>query len=157
MWKSDGGAYEYAHSGFCWATKRDILNRIGGLFELGGMGSGDYHMALGAIGKIEYSVAQQPDPSYLQHLMNWQDRAVRAINFRVGYVPGTIEHRFHGKKPKRGYISRWDMFTRHRFNPNVDLKRNSYGVIEWAGNKPELEREWDQYLRSRQEDDNSSD
>jgi hypothetical protein len=156
MWKHDGGAYEYAHSGFCWATKRDILNRVGGLFDLGGMGSGDYHMALGAIGKIDWSVPVQPDPSYLAHLKAWEGRAVRAINGRIGFIHGTIEHRFHGKKLNRGYINRWDMFVKHGFNPNTDLKRNCSGVIEWAGNKPELERDWDNYLRSRREDDNAS-
>ena|ERR1700731_795686 len=156
-WKSDGGPYEYAHSGFAWASKRAILNMVGGLFEYGGMASGDYHMALGAVGRIDYSVVQQPDEAYVKHLHYWQSRALPAINGRVGYVPNTIEHRFHGSKRKRGYVDRWSMFIRHGFDPNSDLKRNSYGVIEWAGNKPELEREWDQYLRSRQEDANTAD
>ena len=46
------------------------------------------------------------------------------------------------------------MFLRHGFDPDRDLKRNSYGVLEWDGGKPELEREWLLYLRSRGEDDN---
>ena len=41
-----------------------------------------------------------------------------------------------------------------RFNPLEDLRRNSFGVLEFDGNKPELEREFDRYLRSRQEDAN---
>jgi hypothetical protein len=36
----------------------------------------------------------------------------------------------------------------------ADLKRNSNGVIEFAGNKPDLERDLDNYLRSREEDAN---
>ena len=87
--------------------------------------------------------------------MRWQGRALQHINFRLGYVPGIIEHRFHGRKADRGYLSRWNMFVRHGFDPDEDLKRNSFGVFEWTGNKPELIREFDLYLRSRNEDINS--
>lgn len=47
------------------------------------------------------------------------------------------------------------MFERHAFDPDTDLKRNTWGVLEWAGNKREREREWDLYLRARQEDLNA--
>jgi hypothetical protein len=43
---------------------------------------------------------------------------------------------------------------KYKFNPYVDLKKNTFGVIEFAGNKPDLEREFDNYLRSRMEDSN---
>jgi hypothetical protein len=76
------------------------------------------------------------------------------VHGRIGYVPNVISHRFHGRKQKRGYLSRWEMFLRHGFDPDRDLKRNSYGVLEWDGGKPELERECFLYLRSRGEDDN---
>jgi hypothetical protein len=46
FWASDGGPYDYPHPGFAWGFQRRALDRIGGLFELGGMGSGDHHMAL---------------------------------------------------------------------------------------------------------------
>ena len=47
------------------------------------------------------------------------------------------------------------MFVRHGFDPDADLKRNTSGVFEWTGNKPELRREFDLYLRSRNEDVNN--
>lgn len=62
---------------------------------------------------------------------------------------------FHGRKGDRGYQSRWDMFVKHGFDPHEDLKRNSHGVLEFAGNKPELRREFDRYLQSRNEDINA--
>jgi len=155
FWKFDGGYADYPHSGYFWAAKRELLDWCGGLFELGGMGSGDHHMALALAGKVERSWPAGTSESYKAHLLRWQDRAGRFVNGRVGAVPGIIEHRFHGAKANRGYLNRWDMFTRHGFDPDTDLKRNSHGVLEWAGNKPELEREWDLYLRSRREDDNS--
>jgi hypothetical protein len=143
------------NSGFCWGVTRQALDWVGGLFEVGGMGSGDYHMALGLIGQIDKSVIAGASQGYLRHLHLWQDRAVRHVNYNIGYTNGTIEHRFHGRKGDRQYIPRWEMFLRHGFDPDVDLKRNTYGVLEWAGNKPDLRREFDRYLRSRQEDVNS--
>ncbi len=154
FWTFDGGPYTYAHSGFAWAWIRDILDRIGGLFELGGMGSGDHHMALGLVGAAEKSMPGSTMPSYRQAVITWQHRALTHANKKLGYVPGIIEHNFHGSKKSRAYVSRWDMFLRHGFDPYRDLKRNTFGVIEWAGNKPELERDWDNYLRSRNEDAN---
>jgi hypothetical protein len=155
FWKHDGGCYDYAHSGFSWACKRELLDRVGGFFELGGMGSGDHHMALAMVGKVDRSWPDGTSATYRDHLTRWERRALDYINGRIGVVHGTIEHRFHGNKQDRGYLSRWNMFVRHQFNPDTDLKRNSWGVLEWAGNKPELEREWDLYLRSRQEDINA--
>jgi hypothetical protein len=112
-------------------------------------------MALALVGQVERSWPEFTAASYKSHLLRWQSRAGAYVNGRMCALPGIIEHRFHGAKQNRGYLGRWKMFVRHGFDPDTDLKRNSYGVLEWAGNKPELEREWDLYLRSRREDDNS--
>jgi hypothetical protein len=155
FWRADGGPHEYAHSGFAWAWTREALDVVGGLFEMGGMGSGDYHMALGLVGEAHKSVPGKTSDEYLRSVLTWQARALAGLNKKIGAMPHTIEHMFHGSKETRSYIGRWDMFTKHRFDPARDLKRNSYGVIEWAGNNPELEREWMNYLRARNEDANT--
>jgi hypothetical protein len=155
FWKFDGGAYEYAHSGYAWAWTRKTLDKIGALFELGGMGSGDHHMALALVGRAETSLPTDISAVYSQAVLTWQERAIAAVNTKLGFVHGTIEHPFHGRKGDRGYLSRWNMFLRHGFNPHVDMKRNTRGVLEFAGNKPHLEREFDNYMRSRAEDVNS--
>jgi hypothetical protein len=154
FWKFDGGYAEYPHSGYFWACRRELLDWTGGLFELAGMGSADHHMALAFAGLVERSWPHGTSEAYKRHLLRWQERARRFVNGRIGVVPGIIEHRFHGAKQNRGYLGRWEMFVKHGFDPDTDLKRNSFGVLEWAGNKPELEREWDLYLRARREDDN---
>jgi hypothetical protein len=152
FWAADGR--EYPHPGYCWAAKRSVLNEMGGLFEYGGMGAADHHQAVAMLGKVTKSFPKGVAPSYAALLGAWEKRAAHAVNGRIGYVPGTIEHRFHGAKKNRQYWDRWRMFLRHGFDPLTDLKRNTYGVLEFAGNKPELEHEWDQYLRMRWEDDN---
>lgn len=154
FWQGDGGPYVYPHSGYAWAMTRDAYDRLGGLFELGGMGSGDHHMALALIGEGAASMPAGTTEAYRREVLRWQDRALCHVNFNIGYVPGTIEHLFHGRKADRGYQSRWDMFVRHAFDPHEDLKRNSFGVLEFATNKPALRHEFDLYLMSRNEDAN---
>lgn len=145
----------FPHPGYAWAMTRQAFDWLGGLFELGGMGSGDHHMALALVGKAEMSLPGNVSEAYKAEVRRWGARAVRHVNHNLGYVQGTVEHLFHGRKPDRGYHSRWDMFVRHGFDPLEDLKKNSYGVLEWAGNKPELRRDFDRYLHSRNEDVNS--
>jgi hypothetical protein len=151
----DGGSYAYPHSGYAWAMTRQAFDWVGGLFELGGMGSGDHHMSLSLIGEGNRSVPGGVAESYRREVKRWEGRALRHINRNIGYVPGTVEHLFHGRKTDRGYQSRWDMFIKHDFDPLEDLKRNAHGVLEFASNKPELRHDFDLYLQSRNEDINS--
>ena len=155
FWQGDGGPYDYPHSGYAWAYTRDFLDRIGGMIDWAGMGSADHHMALGLVGKIEASAPAGTSHHYREHLTKWQDRAQLHLNGKLGYLPLTIEHAWHGAKVKRRYVDRWGMFVKHNFDPHTDLKKNSYGVLEFAGNKPDLERDFDRYLRERDEDSNS--
>jgi hypothetical protein len=87
--------------------------------------------------------------------MAWASRAAAEINGKLGFVHRTIERPFHGRKIDRGSLSCWDMFLDNAFDPATDLKRNGYGVIEFAGAKPDLERDFDNTLRSRNEDANT--
>lgn len=155
FWLSDGGPYAYPHSGYAWAITRQAFDQVGGLFEVGGMGSGDHHMALALVGRGEASMPRGTYPRYAEHVMRWQTRALQHINLNIGCVPGAIEHLFHGRKANRNYVGRWDMFLNHRFNPDDDLKRNAFDVLEFATNKPDLRHDFDLYLQSRIEDANT--
>lgn len=146
--------YEFAHPGYAWAATRQAREWTGGLIEAA-LGAGDHHMALALIGRVGESVPGGIHPNYLAALEQWQRRAQHHVAGNIGYVPGTIEHRWHGSKERRGYISRWGILTKHQFDPVADIKRNTHGVPELAGNKPELARDIDRYFRSRAEDSNA--
>ncbi len=141
------------NSGYAWCWTRRFLDDVGGLFELGAMGSGDYHMALSLVGAGDTSLPINAG-AYADYVLRWGARAVAHSSKKIGFTWGTIEHFFHGRKSSRGYETRWKMFVDNGFDPNSDLKRNSYGVLEFAGNKPELERAMHRYLVERQEDGN---
>jgi hypothetical protein len=149
------GGYQFAHPGYAWAATRGALEQLGGLLDTAALGAGDHHMALALIGRAEESLPGGISASYRAAVMRWQARAAQHINRNIGYVPGTIEHAWHGSKDKRAYVSRWDILIRNKFDPIEDLKANVWGVTELAGNKPELAHDIDLYMRSRAEDANA--
>jgi len=149
---SYGGCYP--HPGYAWAIWRETLNGVGGLIEVNGLRAGDHQMAMGFVGKLDQGIHGMTPPDYQAAVRTWMERAHKFAQGSVGYVQGTLEHAFHGAKDKRQYHERWDILVTHKFNPVTDLKRNVYGVLELAGNKPAMERAFDSYYRQRDEDAN---
>lgn len=149
------GPYAFGHPGYAWAATRQALEWTGGLIETAALGAADHHMALALIGRVHESCPGNIGAGYRAPLLQWQERAMRQIAGNLGCVPGTIEHGWHGAKQKRSYTSRWDILLRNAFDPTADLKRNVWGVLELAGNKPQLRRDIDAYFRSRDEDSNA--
>ncbi len=147
--------YEFAHPGYAWAATRMAVERLGGLFEQAALGAGDHHMALALIGRAAESLPAGIHANYRLAVLRWQERAIQHICGNIGYVPGTIEHIWHGSKDLRKYVDRWEILVAHDFDPVADLKRNTSGVLELAGNKPAFQRDIDHYMRQRNEDSNS--
>jgi len=147
--------YEFPHPGYAWAATRDALEAVGGLIEIAALGAADHHMSHALVGKAAYTFPANISQAYRRPIYAWQERAQRFITGNIGYLHGTIEHKWHGSKKSRKYIERWDVLTKHDFNPDTDLKRNTYGVLELAGNKPELRLDIDRYMRQRNEDSNT--
>ncbi len=149
------GPYRFAHPGYAWASTRAALEHLGGLIETAALGAADHHMALALAGKMEQSLPGGIEPGYVRPIAQWQARATAHIGGNIGCIPGTIEHSWHGAKTRRRYVDRWQVLIRHRFDPFTDLKRNVWGVLELAGNKPGLRRDIDAYMRGRDEDGNT--
>jgi hypothetical protein len=149
------GPYQFGHPGYAWAWTRQALEWVGGLIETAALGAADHHMALALIGHVGETIPGNLTPGYSAPLYRWQAAAMQHIASNISYVPGTIEHAWHGPKDKRAYVERWAILARNHFDPGTDLKRNTWGVLELAGNKPELRRDLDAYFRSRDEDSNT--
>ena len=111
FWQFNGGYAVYPHSGYAWAWTRRALDRIGGLFELGGMGSGDHHMALGLVGAADSSMPGGVGAGYRAAVKVWESRMVGEINGKLG-VGARHDRAPVPRPPKtdRGYLSRWQMF-----------------------------------------------
>lgn len=151
------GNYEFAHPGYAWAATRRAINELGGLLEVAALGSGDHHMALALVGKAEATYPVGIHQNYIDTVLAWQKNAFHNIGQNIGHVPLTIEHSWHGSKVKRGYVDRWKILTRHKFDPLTDVKKNWQGVLELTCKKHGLRHDIDRYFRSRNEDANSID
>lgn len=154
---SQAGKYPYWHPGFAWCARRETLERVGGLLDRAILGAGDHHMALSLIGRGKESVHGGMPQAYVDYVLEWQALAAFHIHERIGYLPGTIEHTFHGKKINRQYWDRWQILTKAKFRPYQDLKKNLYGVLELIGRDAELQHDIDWYFAQRNEDANTLD
>lgn len=147
--------YEPAHPGYAWAARRETLDKVGGLYDLGILGAADRMMAMSILGRVGETFYADITPQFMESMRAWQALALRVVNDRMGYVPGTIEHSFHGPKAKRGYVTRPEILRKHAFDPVTDVRYNLDGVLELAGNKRDLQHAIELYFSSRDEDSNS--
>lgn len=152
--------YHAWHPGYAWAARIDALDKMGGFFDVGIMGAGDRNMACALIGRVSdsfYPTMDENCPELRDMMIAYQDRAVKNINYNVGYMDGTILHYWHGKKKDRGYQNRWTHLIDNQFNPHRDIYKDRQGLYQLSDEKPKLRDGIRRYFRSRNEDDISLD
>jgi len=108
-------------------------------------------MAFAMIGEVANTVHGGMSASFKRRCAEWQDRALRITKREVGFVPGRIEHMFHGPKKRRYYRERWQILIDHNYDPDTDLAYDAQGLPIIVG-KPALEQAIRLYNRSRFED-----
>jgi hypothetical protein len=128
----------YWHPGYAWAITRKAYEKIGGLFEEGILGSGDYYMAM----------------SILKPMQNAEKIYDKMKKLRLGYVPGVIRHYFHGSKINRKYTDRWKILEKHNYNFNIHIAKDDKGIlIPTKEFSDEFKNDIYQYFFERKEDD----
>lgn len=147
-----GGKFtSYFHPGFAWAWRKSALDATGGLLDRAILGAADHHMAWSIVGQGVKTVPVGMTAAYKDMVALWESHAA-ALRQNVGYVNGTILHRWHGPKRDRGYVSRWKILEQNQFDPRTDVRPDSRGVLTLTGNKPALRDGIRAYFRSRNED-----
>lgn len=146
-----GEPYVYGHSGFAWACTREFWENVRGLIDFAILGSADHHMAWAMINKVDVSVHEGMTGAFKRRCHEWQSLAYRYTKGVLGAVPGTLIHNWHGSKDKRYYRERWQVLVDNKFDPDVDLRRDSQGLL-YLINKPVLEHEIRRYMNARCED-----
>jgi len=116
----------YWHPGYAWAITRKAYERIGGLYDIAILGSGDNIMSLCLIEAGLKGIQCDSSPDYKQSVLEYQKK-MRTL--RLGYVPGIIRHHFHGSKKNRKYSERWQILVKHGYSPTEHLTRNSQGIL----------------------------
>lgn len=140
------------HSGYAWAARRSAISDLGGLGDIGVLGSSDHHMAAALIGKVQNTIHNGMLPAYREYWQTWQDRADKYIQRNIGFIPGLVIHGWHGSKKSRGYNTRWNILVNNKFDHRYDLKNDAQGIYQLTDRNSTLKAQIQQYFRSRNED-----
>jgi hypothetical protein len=150
------GAGSWGPPGGAWAFRRSTLNGIGGLIDYCILGSADFFMAYGLIGKLEMAIPHGYGKPFADDLLAWQMRAMRAVRSNVGVVPGTVLHHWHGSMQERNYHTRESILINNQYNPLRDVKRDIQGLWQLEDDGSErfinLRDDIRSYFRVRNED-----
>ena len=143
---------QFWHPGFAWAAKRSALESVGMLIDHAILGQGDWHMASALVGQVQRSLYSGYSTAYIERCREWQERAEKYIRRNVGYLPGLVNHFFHGAKRNRSYDQRWRFLAQSGYDPDLDLKRDWQGLHQLTDRSLILRDGIRQYARMRNED-----
>ncbi len=117
---------EHGHTGFGWAARREIVEE--GLYDACISGSGDHVMAHAFCGDWESDCITRTfgtDTAMLTHFQSWAEHIYPRVRARVGFIPGTILHLWHGDMANRRYALRNQELIAMRFDPYRHLEARS--------------------------------
>lgn len=141
----------YWHPGYAWAITRKAYDKMGGLFQLSILGSGDNIMMLSLINNGLKGLNEKSSDNYKKCVLEFQKKV---CNFRFGYVPGVIRHYFHGSKKNRKYMERWQILVDHDFDPLKHLSIDNNGLLIPSEQCPkQLLDDIYNYFKERNEDE----
>jgi len=139
------------HPGYAWACNRKTYDSLGGLYEVGILGSGDNIMALSLIQQVKHAMSESYTEDYKNTMLDFQRKAK---SLRVGYVPGVIRHYYHGSKKNRNYENRWKMLVDYDYSPSLHIKKDEDGILIPTSNCPfGLLSDIKNYFKSRNDDE----
>jgi hypothetical protein len=138
--------------GLAWACRRDAWDAVGGLFDFGILGAGDWYMAHAMIGRYEKVIRMRGSKRFNDLMFEWQARCEKHIKRNVGVVKGLALHHFHGRKALRQYKTRDEILIENKYDPDYDLKRDWQGVYQLTDRSIGLRDGIRKYFRQRNED-----
>lgn len=121
----------YWHPGYAWACTREYYEKVGGLYDKGILGSGDYIMCQGYFSKPAFG------HKLLTHFKKNVETYISNLSkIKIGYIPTNIKHYFHGSKANRKYVERNEILVRYNYNPTEHIQYDEQGIIVPTPNMP---------------------
>jgi len=150
-----GKGENYWHPGYAWAITRKAYEKIGGLYELAILGSGDNIMLFCLLERGLKAIQEASSDNYKKTVTEYQHKMK---TLRLGYVPGIVRHHFHGSKINRKYQERWKILVKHGYSPDTFIAYDETGILVPTLRFPEeLKKEILEYFFSRNEDESLAD
>jgi hypothetical protein len=142
------------HPGLAWAYRREAWDQLGGLFDESIVGHADTIMALAMVGEVEQAGLTGCHQSMYDSINHWARRA-QQLRQNIGYIDGSIMHRFHGSKRQRQYGNRRSILADVTFDPKRYMHRDAQGLFtldEDCDQFPILRDRLRKFFRARNED-----
>jgi hypothetical protein len=117
----------YPHPGYGWAYTRDLYDKMGSIYDLSILGSGDANMVFCLIANGMKSMHTNVTDGYKESLINFEKSI--ANNAVIGYIPGVIKHYFHGSKQNRRYVERWGTIINNNYDPYKHVAYDLRGIL----------------------------
>ena len=162
--------HDYWHPGFAWASTLNTLIKFNNNNNYNNndeknldnyylidktIGGADRHMAMSFLGQADQTVPKEISQEYRQTILDWQTIALHH-QMKTSYIPGKINHYWHGDLLNRKYVERWEILAKNNFIPD-DLIYRSDKLLIYRNNNPnttELQKGIYQYFLERNEDSN---
>jgi hypothetical protein len=137
-------------NGFAFAAKKSIIRDLR-LYDHGVLNGNDILLLCAVYGEFEIAVERlKHNEKQRRHYIEWAQRAHESFGGRIGYIPGTIYHLWHGDLSNRNYMGRHELLA--RFDPYLDIQLAPSGAWQWSNAQSELATNVSDYFRSRNED-----
>jgi len=142
---------DFWHPGFAWAFTRNAYEKLGGLYDLSILGSGDHYMALSLLQFAKLLFSKNAHYNYTDSINEYQKNA---LSLRLGYVPGVIKHYYHGSKKNRQYSDRYKILDSFQYDPYNHVTKNDIGLLVPTKTFPQgLKHAIMNYFQERNEDE----
>jgi hypothetical protein len=144
---------DLGHPGWGWAMTKNTYEKIKGIYDKSILGGGDNILAK-SIMFNNYMNIQYPykncSLSFKKSLSEFQ---INCRNLKVGYIPGTVYHYYHGSFENRKYFDRWNIIIKNKYDPYSFLTKNEYGMYETTSSfSISFQNEIINYFKERNED-----
>jgi len=147
--------HTHGHTGYAWAARRELFEQCG-VYDACLTGSNDHLMAHVFAGASMNTpcIANTIGPSqpYADHFVRWARQAARLVRRRLGVVPGTIRHLWHGDLVDRRYWILDQQFKSMGFDPDAHLRLDENGLFDWADAPPFMKSWASRLFETRNED-----
>lgn len=144
--------------GMAWSARRETIAACGH-YDRNIVGGGDAVHVFAALSRLDdYWSLRANTEHQKRDIHAWARRATEAgLISNIDSLQQDVFHLWHGNLADRNYRGRYDILSRHDFDPARDILVADNGTWRWRDPVSDLAREVGSYFGSRQEDGSTSD
>jgi len=150
----EGDFLLHGHTGFVWAIRKDIINKVG-FYDACLSGGADHLMAHAFCGDWHSLCLRRmflDNKAFFNHYEAWAKTIFEKIKGNVTFTKGVIFHLWHGDQKDRRYLENIQHLSSCEFDPTKDIYLNESGCWELTKERKDV-LEWStEYFMQRNED-----